>query len=449
MRELLITLLHIAVFLFLSGFIIYLFQFNPFVGVTAAVCIGVCVSLYLCISLAPIIFRDSSYHTPLSSLVWVVWMGVIWLGLQFRCYAANPGARPDLRQLLDKYYQRITKGITKDVEDMAVDSLDPPLYLDTKVASRTFNTLDGDHDMDKFLAAIPGFYSSAKVKRDGHIFEGLNSKQLPHSVISFLDRSLSSDLLEDADKQEHIKNCLKAINSDPLLLECTFRQALLSASHSTVFKCVDFVHLSLAQSWVHDKESDADRWVREYARCVVAIAINRISDYDDKWISIVQRHLGLPKSRIKRWRSQGDSVRLCNLIHLIRKLEPSQLNVKGDFEPGTVLNNSIIEACRLKVENAAPELRHEFCALWNGLVDVAKGRVPAPLATRLNTIHILSVIRNVFISLHGGVKFLPAAYRTPVDDHQFLQSAPFYPACAGANYHENQEYVHFHNGVRN
>jgi hypothetical protein len=372
-------------------------------------------------------------------------MGVTWLVLRFRCYAANPEALPDLRQLLDKYHQRVTKGIAKDVEDMAVDR---PLYLDTKVASRTFNTLDGDHDMDKFLAAIPGFYSSAKVKRNEHIFEGLNSKQLPQSVISFLDRSLSSDLLDDADKQERIKKCLKAVNSDPLLLQCTFKQALLSASYSTVFKCVDFIHLSLAQSEfkLHDKESDADRWVREYARCVVAIAINRISDYDDKWTAIVQRHLGLPNSHMKKWRSQGDSVRLYNLIYLIRKWDLERLTVEGDFGPGTVLNKSMMEACRLEVANAAPEVQHEFCVLWNKLTSVAQGRVRASRAKRLNTVHILSAIRNVFIPLHGGEEFLPA---TPIDnDDQFLQLARLYPVC-DEFVDGNQGYGHFHNGVRN
>ena len=432
MLELLTALLHAAVFLFLIGFVIYLFYFNRSVGMTVGVAVGICVLLYLWISFAPIVFRDSPYYTPLSSIVWVIWMGVIWLGLLLRYSAAscsqNPETFPDIRPSLYKYYQRITKGITKEVEDMAQSHAS---HLDTSVISGTFNTLDDDLDMEQFLAAIPGFYNSDKVNRDLHNFERLNSKQLPASIISFLDHSLSSDVLSESSKQERIENCLKAINSDSLLLECTFRQALLSTSHSTVFKCIDFVHLTLAQS--HD--NDTKPRVRQYAQCVVAVAINRISDYDDKWTAIIQRHLGLPESRMNAYRSQSESVRLCNLIYLIRqfKLNPARLRERGDFGPEGVWHNSLTEARRLKVASAAPELQQEFCTLWNELVDVAQCRVHVNEAARLNIIHILSVIRDVFIPLHGGVEFPPVAYRTPTNDN-LLASARFYPVCAAASH---------------
>jgi hypothetical protein len=207
-----------------------------------------------------------------------------------------------------------------------------------------------------------------------------------------------------------------------------------------VFKCADFITLAQAQV------TSADPWTKDYARCIVAVAISRISDYDGKWAAIIQDHLGLALAK-EEYQSEAESVRLRNLIHLLRQLKASQLNVRGYFEPGRVWHNSLTQARELDVAKAAQGCRNEFCALWNELADVAQGRVQAPGAARLNTMHILSVIRNVFISLHGGVEFPAAAHRTPIDDHQFLQSAPFYP-CPGANYHENQEYVHSHNGVR-
>ena len=426
MIELLTALLHTAVFSFLAGFIIYLFHFNRFVGVSVALFVGICVLLYLCISFAPIIFHDSPFYTPLSSLVWVIWMGVIWLGLQLRYYAVlrgpSPETLPSIRQSLYECYQRITKGITKEVEDMAHRSL----YLDTSVFLRTFNTLDGDHDMDQFLAGIPGFYSSAKVERNLPNFERLNSGQLPDSVISFLDHSLSSELLSGPSKQERIKNCLKAINSDPLLLQCTFRRAL-SSVNSIVFKCADFITLAQAQV------TSADPWTKDYARCIVAVAINRISDYDDKWAAIIQDYLGLALAK-EEYQSEAESVRLCNLIHLLRQVKMSQLNVRGYFEPGRVWHNSLTQARELDVAKAAQGRRNEFCALWNELANVAQGRVQ-PRAARLNTMHILSIIRNVFIPLHGGTDFPPVEYRTHRDDSHLLESAQFYLVCADENHH--------------
>ncbi|KAI0252052.1 hypothetical protein BJV78DRAFT_1361193 [Lactifluus subvellereus] len=421
MIEVLTALLHIAVFLFLAGFVIYLFRFNRSVGVIVAVFVGTCVLLYLCISFAPIIFRDSTFYTPLSLLVWVIWMGVIWLGLRRRYYAAwrGPARGPEggedivsnIQKSLDECYQRITKGITRGVEDMANSSS----YLDTSVVSRTFETLDGDHDMDQFLAGIPGFYKSAKVERVSDIFEQLNSGHLPNLVISFLDHSLSSNLLTAEDKVDRIKNCVKAINSDPLLLQCTFRHAL-SSVNSILFEYLDFV--KFAQSQV----INANLWIKDYARCIVAVAINRISDYHHNyWTAIIQDHLGFVNM------PDADSVRLRNLIHLITQLKASQLNATGGFEPGGVWHNSMMEACRLEVVNAAPEHQHEFCALWNELARVAQSQEPA--ASRLNTIHILSVIRNVYIPLHEGAEFPPYEYHGPSDDNRLLASAPSYRVC--------------------
>ncbi|KAI0252043.1 hypothetical protein BJV78DRAFT_1154018 [Lactifluus subvellereus] len=422
MLELLTALLHIAVFLFLAGFAIYLFHFNRSVGMTVAVFVGTCGLLYLWISFVPTIFRDSPFYTPLSSLVWVVSMCVIWLGLQLRYYAAliglSPETVPKIRQSLHECYKRITKGVIKGVEDMAHRSLD----LDTSVLCRTFKTLDGDHDMHQFLDGIPGFYSSPKVIKDPDILKRLNSRQLPDSVISFLDRSLSSNLLTAKDKVDRIKICVKAINSDPLLLQFTFRRALSSVS-SILFECLDFV--KFAQSQV----TNADPWTRDYARCIVAIAIHRISDNHDNWTDIIQDHLGFANV------PDADSVRLRNLTHLIGQLKASQLNLARDFEPGGVWHNSMMDARRLDVANAAPEYQHEFCALWNELSRVVQGPEPAPPAARLNTMHILSVIRNVFIPLHEGVEFLPDEYHRPIDDNHLLDSALFYPVCDDSNHH--------------
>ncbi|KAI9465054.1 hypothetical protein BJY52DRAFT_1104814, partial [Lactarius psammicola] len=64
MVELLPTLLHISVVLFLAGFVVYLFTFNHLVAELVGACAGTSLLLYLYISLAPIYSRDSPYYTP-------------------------------------------------------------------------------------------------------------------------------------------------------------------------------------------------------------------------------------------------------------------------------------------------------------------------------------------------------------------------------------------------
>ncbi|KAI0252036.1 hypothetical protein BJV78DRAFT_386609 [Lactifluus subvellereus] len=263
MLELLTALLHIAVFLFLAGFIVYLFTFNRFVAMTAAVSAGACTMLYLSISFAPIVFHDSPYYTPLSTLVWIVSNGAIWLGLRLRHSATlrSPSSKPayTIRQSLHNCYLRITRGITKEVGDLARTQSS---FLDTSVISRTFDSIDGDQDMEKFLTCIPGFYRSSDVKKDASALEKFNRKRFPPAIVSFMDRSLSSELLTDTEKWRRIAISFSVINADPQILQGTFQRAL-QVPESVIFNHLPFVHLS------QSRVNDTDPWVRDYARCIV------------------------------------------------------------------------------------------------------------------------------------------------------------------------------------
>ncbi|KAI0265975.1 hypothetical protein BC834DRAFT_802578, partial [Gloeopeniophorella convolvens] len=67
--EALPALLHITVFLFFAGLVIFLIEINLTVFTVVRACVGICAGLYLCLSLVPIFRHDSPYHTPLSTLL--------------------------------------------------------------------------------------------------------------------------------------------------------------------------------------------------------------------------------------------------------------------------------------------------------------------------------------------------------------------------------------------
>lgn len=415
------ALLHISVFLFLAGFVIFLYNINHTIFVIMIACVGACSGFYLCIGLIPIIRYDSPYYTPFSTLVWVAMTGILWLALRLFHYITSRwnvcrAAAPWALKLAVDFRQRMLRGLMKEVEDL---SQTRSSHLDTPAISRMFGSLDGeDHDLEQFLAGIPGFYGSTQVKRDEQVLEHLNGEKLPTAIVSFMNRSLFSNSPPKPAEQGRIAICLNAITADPLLLQCTFRQTLQSMD-SNIFRCVDFVHLALAQS--HSKE-DANPWVKHYARCTVAVAINRIHDYNDNWTGIVQRHLGLPKSLLKKYRAQGDSVRLSNLTHLIRELTTSYFNNRDQFEPGKVWRNVLVETCKLRTTNIAPEVQHEFCLQWNGLVDVVSGPTRFRSGSS-NAIQILSLIRAIHFALHGDVPTASA------NNHDGAPTASLYPRC--------------------
>ncbi|KAI9462043.1 hypothetical protein F5148DRAFT_1000677, partial [Russula earlei] len=64
--EALPALLHLSLFLFFSGLLVFLFNIHHTVFTAVACWIALCVAMYACITFMPILRRDSPYHAPLS-----------------------------------------------------------------------------------------------------------------------------------------------------------------------------------------------------------------------------------------------------------------------------------------------------------------------------------------------------------------------------------------------
>ncbi|KAH9080211.1 hypothetical protein EDB83DRAFT_2513118 [Lactarius deliciosus] len=271
--------------------------------------------------------------------------------------------------------------------------------LDTSMVSRVFDSLDGHEDMEQFLTAIPGFYTSTMVKMNSSVLDRLNNKRLAPEITSFMDRSLSSNLLTEPQKQKRITICLQAMDADPLLLQCTFRQ-ILRTQNSTfrtlnpdIFQSIDFVRLALKH--LHDP----DPWVKDYAQCIMAVAINRIHLDDSAGIDIASRYL---EPQHSRYLSEPHNLRVCNLIYLTRRLKDSQLEQSDRFDSGEDWHIALVEARKFEVRGATSELWREFRALWDELVGVAND-LQRIGQTRKNARKILDLLGPIYkhFSVHA------------------------------------------------
>ena len=77
--ETLPALLHISLFLFFTGLVVFLCNVNMTIFELVLSWVGVCTALYGCITLMPIIRHDSPYHTPLSLPAWHIVTGIPYL----------------------------------------------------------------------------------------------------------------------------------------------------------------------------------------------------------------------------------------------------------------------------------------------------------------------------------------------------------------------------------
>ncbi|KAN0140379.1 hypothetical protein V8E53_001588, partial [Lactarius tabidus] len=70
--EILPGLLHISLFLFFAGLVVFLRNINLTIFKLVLSWVGVCTALYGCVTVIPIFRHDSPYYTSLSSLVWLI-----------------------------------------------------------------------------------------------------------------------------------------------------------------------------------------------------------------------------------------------------------------------------------------------------------------------------------------------------------------------------------------
>jgi hypothetical protein len=104
---------------------------------------------------------------------------------------------------------------------------------------------------------------------------------------------------------------------------------------------------------------------------------------------------------------------LAILNHVIRQALRTRRSEQGVLE----------SLSRFDIHNTAAELRHEFCALWNEIVQETRNvRFGSTRA------QILAGIRHLFLTLHRGTDAVPNQFSAPFDSVDDVDSIPRLPS---------------------
>jgi hypothetical protein len=109
---------------------------------------------------------------------------------------------------------------------------------------------------------------------------------------------------------------------------------------------------------------------------------------------------------------------LAILIHVVRQ----QFSLFRKLHwPYYEFSRVLEAASKFDVLDTSPELQHEFCALWNEVCASADWEIAR---------HILSPIRNIYLTLHLHTDSVPTAFSADTGDNdQILWQASVYPSC--------------------
>ena len=201
------ALIHISLFLFFAGLLIYLFNINH--GVFCAVVWWVAVSgaAYLLFTITPSLQLDAPYYSPLFSLALLAHSVILYPYLIY--------------QFWDGLGYTNWKGILRifflqNLEKMAETSARASSpEMDGHILKWTLEALTQDYDLDQFFNCILGFYRSDRkvVKDPRRSFTRLRSTNSSSALEAYIDRTcqwtLKDNLVSKSDKIRRIVTCVK------------------------------------------------------------------------------------------------------------------------------------------------------------------------------------------------------------------------------------------------
>ena len=442
------TLLHLSLFLFFAGLVVFLCNINLTIFKSVLSWVGLCTALYGCVTCMPIIRHDSPYYTPLSFPTWHIVTGTLyfiyrflrWFNLSVR-YSYEPFRR--FRDLAERCRTSLVRGMRKTAEETALDS---PSEIDTRAFMWTFNCLDEDNELESFFSGLPGFCKSQVVKNLLPSLKEDEMRKLYEALRGLLERTLSSDMLPTPVKNWRALICAKAVDPDHTPINSEYQTTLglhwqylppIQEPKPTAFHILDMILSKYQHSgpvaievakvlrgWKNNKHN-----ATVYAQLTISSVLATSKPRDDSWYDFASYELRLPKDSLRHFAAQGNSLSFIILIHLVRQ-QFTHFS-KSSWAQKDTFSFFLAEASKFDATNPSSELQHQFCALWNQIVREAQNGNGWKLVYQ-----ILIPIRNVFLTLHHGTGSAPTQFSTSTRNwERILQVSSSYPVCTVPDHH--------------
>jgi hypothetical protein len=426
--EALPTLIHVSLSLFFAGLVVFLWNVNLTIFKLVLSWIGVCTAFYGCITFIPIFLRDSPYYSPLTPLarpvvvmillVFTVLYTCLYV-LVYCCSLCWKRCRGPLR-IFGHIFGWFIHAMDMARMTPKEAALKLSSEIDTRAFTWTFDSLDEDHELERFFSGLPGFYNSKVLKEPLHGLGDQQKLRLLEAVIRLLDRTSSSNVLPDQVKRQRADICANAIelvdtpDAFPKILRRLLSEDGYGPLQST--QIVDFV-----RRW-GDRNLDRKREYSTLDQAIFSIVIARVQQHDDAWFNLTSDQIGIPETALRSHAAHGDNLSLAILIYVTRQ---QFTHIRNPSWPSYALLDVLEAASKFNVEDTSPELQHEFCTLWNQVVRKAQNDSNWKISKR-----ILKPIRHVYIRLHHNTISAPTLFAASTsDNNDVLDNPDTYPEC--------------------
>jgi hypothetical protein len=210
------TLLHLSVFLFFGGLVVFLFNVNHAVFSSVILWIGLFSIMYGLITVMPIVRHDSPYYAPLSRSAWFLYAGMNYVFFKVLAYKYRRSVTFEswlrFSTLKERYHGWMLGGVEKAAEETVSERSSE---IDIRIFDWTIGVLEEDDSLEKFLEAIPGFFRSKLVNYlESDLPEDILNK-LWSAMNRFMNRTLSSNSVIESVKTRRATICRDIMNMIP------------------------------------------------------------------------------------------------------------------------------------------------------------------------------------------------------------------------------------------
>ena len=402
------TLLHLSLFLFFAGVAIFLFNVDDEVFACVVCWIGLFLIVYGLITLLPFIRHESPYYTPPSKPAWYLYFSIPYVTFTVLAFIADGFCMYRIWHLCDylkdRYRERISYGMEKMAEETAEEQTSE---IDLRILDWTIidSVLGDDDSLEKFFEAIPGLFYSKRLKD--------LEKYFPRDLLGTFWEALDGFMEHSKSVTESIKSRRADLCKDIVgIIPNPYRSISDRLSEFYDRAPVSIERLQIMQRWRYNHDT---AW---YARNTAARNLTRMQERDGHWVALARDVYRLPKNIIERHvKLGGDSAILAIVIDKCRRFLRS-----NDYEEevGFIEGSINYDIC-----HTLPTLQHDFCTLWNELVQAATNQ-----GTWSIPVEILREIRLLYISLHQGTDAAPTAFSASTRFDLYLLVEPSsYPLC--------------------
>jgi Family of unknown function (DUF6535) len=421
------TLLHLSLFLFFAGLVVFLLNLNQKVFTGVVWWIGLFSIVYGLITFLPLIWQDSPYYTPLSKPAWFPYATLQYLTFTVLavitcccCFCCSYETFERCCDLRDRYRGRVSRGVEKIAEETASEESSE---IDVGILDWTINALGDDHSLEEFFKAIPGFFNSKLVVYLKRTFPEELLETFWGALNDFMGRTLSSDLVPEPVKSRRIVICREIMSMMPCSNEAEHRN--LRSHFDQAPASIDRLQ-AMAQWFTHSSYG-----VSYAARIRAAKNLARVQERDSRWIALASDLYGLSDRDLQdNVALGGDNTLLATVIGVMLPATmidatPAMIDVDGlasrAFNPHSL--RLVGAFTQFDIRHTLPGLQHDFCTLWNELVQKARRQGP------YNFVNLLREIRHLYIALHQVTAFSATGYFNPI-----LDDPSSYPLCEIASH---------------